>query len=100
LGSFRRFAFLCFFPLFKKRCLLVCQPGIERPIPEVSFALQSLFGAVSAVGGFGFAEILEDGRVAVERKKEALSAPTVLWQLCPNAAQTPQSAAAAGNTNC
>jgi hypothetical protein len=33
-----------------------------------------LFGAVSAVGAFFFAEFLEDGRVAVERKKEALSA--------------------------
>jgi hypothetical protein len=42
--------------------------------------LQSLLGAVSAVSVSRFAEILEDGRVAVERKKEALSAPTVL---CP-----------------
>jgi len=42
--------------------------------------LQSLLGAVSAVGVSCFAEILEDGRVAEERKKEALSAPTVL---CP-----------------
>jgi hypothetical protein len=40
--------------------------------------LQSLLGAVSAVGVRRFAEILEDGRVAVEKKKEALSAPTVL----------------------
>jgi hypothetical protein len=42
--------------------------------------LQSLLGTVSAVGVRRFAEILEDGRVAVGRKKEALSAPTVL---CP-----------------
>jgi hypothetical protein len=42
--------------------------------------LQSLLGTVSAVGVSRFAEILEDGRVAVGRKKEALSEPKVL---CP-----------------
>ncbi len=79
-GSFLFFASVCFLPLFFKRSLLGTQPSIERVSPAASFALRSLFGPVSAVG-FGFlAEILEDGRVAVERKKQALSAPTVL---CP-----------------
>jgi hypothetical protein len=79
-GSFLFFASVCFLPLFFKRSLLGTQPSIERVSPAASFALQSLFCPVSAVG-FGFlAEILEDGRVAVERKKQALSAPTVL---CP-----------------
>ena len=75
------FAFFCVvLLLFFKLNLLFCQPSNERGSPEVSFALQSLFGSVPAVGLCAFAEFLEDGRVAVERKKEALSAPTVL---CP-----------------
>jgi len=79
-GSF--FASVCFLPLFFKRSLLVCQPSIQRVCPEVSFALQSLFGPVSAVGFFFLAEILEDGRVAVERKKQALSALSTPLTLC------------------
>ena len=72
-------ALFCVLLFFFKFSLLFCQPSIERGSPEFSFALQSLFGSVPAVGFFAFAEFLEDGRVAVERKKEALSAQNILF---------------------